>query len=76
MWKPAILLAVVTTIAAPLGGYLAQIVNPNYLWAFYFVAVAYLAYQMFRPETDEKRTRPPSRLRPPIQASGGQSMQA
>jgi uncharacterized membrane protein YfcA len=50
MWKPAILLAVVTTIAAPLGGYLAQIVNPNYLWAFYFVAVAYLAYRMFLPE--------------------------
>ncbi len=49
-WKPAILLALVTTVAAPLGGYLAQIVNPNYLWALYFVAVAYLAYRMFLPE--------------------------
>ncbi len=49
-WKPAILLAVVTTIAAPFGSYLAQIVNPKYLWAVYFVAVAYLAYRMFLPE--------------------------
>lgn len=53
-WRPAILLALVTTIVAPVGGYLAEIVNPNYLWAIYFVAVAYLAYQMFRPEKDEK----------------------
>ncbi len=50
MWKPAVLLAVVTTITAPLGGYLAQIINPNYLWVLYFVAVAYLAYRMFLPE--------------------------
>ncbi len=50
MWKPAILLSVVTTLFAPLGGYLAQIISPNFLWAFYFVAVAYLAYRMFLPE--------------------------
>jgi uncharacterized protein len=50
MWRPALLLAIVTTVVAPLGAYLAQIVNPNYLWVFYFVAVAYLAFQMFRPE--------------------------
>jgi uncharacterized membrane protein YfcA len=50
MWKPAILLSVVTTLFAPLGGYLAQIINPNYLWAFYFAAVGYLAYRMFLPE--------------------------
>lgn len=50
MWRPAILLAIVTTVTAPLGGYLAQIVNPNYLWVIYFVAVAYLAYRMFLPE--------------------------
>ena len=49
-WKPAILLAVVTTVAAPFGSYLAQIVSPKYLWAVYFVAVAYLAYRMFLPE--------------------------
>ncbi len=50
MWKPATLLAMVTTIAAPVGGYLAQLINPNYLWTLYFVAVAYLAYRMFLPE--------------------------
>jgi len=49
-WKPAILLAVVTTVCAPIGGYLAQIVNANYLWAFYFIAVAFLAWRMFLPE--------------------------
>jgi hypothetical protein len=49
-WKPAILLAVVTTVCAPLGGYLAQIVNASYLWAFYFIAVAFLAWRMFLPE--------------------------
>ncbi len=50
IWRDAILLAIVTTIAAPLGGYLAQVVSPGYLWAFYFVAVAYLAYRMFLPD--------------------------
>jgi uncharacterized protein len=50
MWKPAMLLAGMTTVAAPLGSYLAQIVSPDYLWAFYFAAVAYLAYRMFLPE--------------------------
>jgi uncharacterized membrane protein YfcA len=49
-WKPAVLLAVVTTVCAPIGGYLAQIVNASYLWAFYFLAVAFLAWRMFLPE--------------------------
>ena len=50
-WKPAILLAVVTTVAAPFGGYLAQIVSPKYLPGHLFQsAVAYLAYRMFLPE--------------------------
>ena len=49
-WKPAIALAVVTTVCAPLGGYLAQVVNAAYLWTFYFVAVAFLAWRMFLPE--------------------------
>ncbi len=50
MWRPAVLLAFVTTLAAPIGAYLAQIIDPNYLWAIYFVAVVYLAYRMFLPE--------------------------
>lgn len=56
MWRPAILLAIVTTIAAPLGGYLAQIVSPTWLWMFYFVAVAYLAYRMFLPDKPAPRS--------------------
>jgi len=56
MWKPAILLGAVTTLTAPLGSYLAQIVDPNYLWALYFVAVAYLAYRMFLPEKPASET--------------------
>ncbi len=50
LWKPAVLLAIVTTVVAPLGAYLAQIVDARYLWVLYFVAVAYLAYRMFGPE--------------------------
>ncbi len=56
MWKPAILLSLVTTAAAPLGGYLAQLINPSYLWALYFLAVAYLAYRMFLPDKPAPQT--------------------
>ncbi|HEV2281764.1 MAG TPA: sulfite exporter TauE/SafE family protein [bacterium] len=49
-WRPAIWLAIVTTVAAPLGAWLAQHVDPRWLWAFYFVAVAYLAWRMFLPD--------------------------
>ena len=31
LWKPAVLLAIVTTVVAPLGAYLAQIVDARYL---------------------------------------------
>jgi uncharacterized membrane protein YfcA len=57
LWKPAVLLAVVTTMVAPIGGYLAQIVNANYLWAFYFIAVVFLAYRMFLPEKPASHAR-------------------
>lgn len=56
MWRPAIVLAIVTTIAAPLGGYLAQIVSSTWLWMVYFVAVAYLAYRMFLPDKPAPRS--------------------
>lgn len=49
-WRPAILLAIVTTVTAPLGAWLAQIVDARWLWAFYFIAVAFLAWRMFLPE--------------------------
>ncbi|HSB13474.1 MAG TPA: sulfite exporter TauE/SafE family protein [Bryobacteraceae bacterium] len=49
-WRPAILLAIVTTVFAPFGAWLAQIVDARWLWAFYFAAVAFLAWRMFQPE--------------------------
>jgi hypothetical protein len=49
-WRPAILLAIVTTIAAPFGAWLAQHVDARWLWAFYFAAVVFLAWRMFLPD--------------------------
>jgi uncharacterized membrane protein YfcA len=49
-WRPAILLAIVTTVSAPFGAWLAQIVDARWLWAFYFAAVAFLAWRMFLPD--------------------------
>lgn len=49
-WRPAILLAVVTTLVAPLGAWLAQVVDAGWLWAFYFAAVTFLAWRMFLPD--------------------------
>lgn len=55
-WRPAILLAVVTTITAPLGAWLAQHLDARWLWAFYFAAVAFLAWRMFLPEKPGETT--------------------
>ncbi len=60
-WRPAILLAVVTTIVAPLGAWLAQITDARWLWGFYFVAVAYLAWRMFLPENSDTDSQSPVR---------------
>jgi uncharacterized membrane protein YfcA len=49
-WRPAILLAGVTTISAPFGSWLAQHADARWLWAFYFAAVAFLAWPMFLPD--------------------------
>lgn len=49
-WRPAILLSIVTTASAPFGAWLALHVDARYLWAFYFTAVAFLAWRMFLPE--------------------------
>lgn len=49
-WRPAIWLAVVTTLFAPAGAWLALHIDARWLWAFYFVAVAYLAWRMFLPD--------------------------
>ena len=71
-WKPAIALAVVTTVCAPLGGYLAQIVNASYLWGFYFAAVAFLAWRMFLPEKQPAAPAlPGNTTAPPEQTASG-----
>ncbi len=49
VWKKAVLLAVVTTVVAPVGSWLAHFINQNIIWGIYFVSVAFLAYRLFRP---------------------------
>jgi len=53
-WREALLLAVVTTVVAPFGAWLAQYVSQSWLWAVYFLAVAYLAWRMFLPENEQE----------------------
>ncbi|WP_126444978.1 sulfite exporter TauE/SafE family protein [Sulfuricystis multivorans] len=53
-WRQAILLAIVTTAVAPLGAWLAQHIDARWLWAFYFLAVAFLAWRMFLPDKAEE----------------------
>ncbi|MCM8774836.1 MAG: sulfite exporter TauE/SafE family protein [Candidatus Omnitrophica bacterium] len=54
VWKKAIILAVVTTISAPFGAYLAHFINPTYIWYVYLVSVLYLAYRLFRKTKNER----------------------
>lgn len=49
VWKKAFILAVITTIMAPLGSWLAHFISQSAIWLVYFAAVAYLAYRLFRP---------------------------
>ena len=39
----------VTTLAAPLGSWAAQIIPQLIIWYLYFAAVLYLAYRLFKP---------------------------
>lgn len=48
-WKKAITLAIITTIAAPVGAFIAQFINQIYIWFVYFASVVYLAYRLFKP---------------------------
>lgn len=48
-WRKAIILSVITTIAAPIGSYLVRFVPQIYIWFIYFASVAYLAYRLFKP---------------------------
>lgn len=48
-WRKALTLAVVTTVFAPIGSWLAQSTPTSVIWVVYLLAVAYLAYRLFRP---------------------------
>ncbi len=48
-WRHALPLATVTTLAAPLGAWAAQVIPQLIIWCLYFVAVLYLAYRLFQP---------------------------
>ncbi|MEM4206388.1 MAG: sulfite exporter TauE/SafE family protein [Nitrososphaerota archaeon] len=48
-WRKATMLAVVTTVSAPVGALLVQFVEQRYVWLLYFTAVIYLTYRLFRP---------------------------
>ena len=54
-WRKALILAVVTTMVAPLGAWLVQLVPVLYVWVLYLAAVAFLAYRLFRPVVPRAR---------------------
>jgi uncharacterized membrane protein YfcA len=55
-WKKAIALGVVTTIAAPIGSALTQKISQSAILVVYFLAVAFLAYNLFRPVKRQEGT--------------------
>lgn len=48
-WRRALVLALVTTTAAPLGAWLVQLVPVTWVWGIYLAAVIFLAWRLFRP---------------------------
>ncbi len=50
-WRRGALLALATTLTAPLGAWLAHLVDPLYIWIVYFAAVIYLCWRLMRPLT-------------------------
>ncbi|RPF27306.1 sulfite exporter TauE/SafE family protein [Georgenia muralis] len=57
-WRPALLLTAVTGVAAPAGAWLAQGTPQQWLWGIYLLAVAYLAWRMFRPSPTARAAAP------------------
>jgi hypothetical protein len=49
IWRKAFALLAVTTIFAPVGAGLSQVVPAGAIWGVYLASVAYLAYRLFRP---------------------------
>jgi len=52
-WRRGGVLAVATTLSAPIGSYLAHLVSPALIWSVYFVAVLYLCWRLMRPHVDQ-----------------------
>jgi uncharacterized membrane protein YfcA len=48
-WRRAGILALVTTLSAPIGAFIVQFVPQMIVWVIYFAAVLYLAYRLFKP---------------------------
>lgn len=48
-WKKAITLAMITTVSAPVGAWLAHYIEQIYILYIYFIIVIYLAYSLFKP---------------------------
>lgn len=48
-WRRGLWLAVITTLSAPIGAYLAQFVDQSILWVVYFITVFFLTYRLLRP---------------------------
>ena len=48
-WRRGGILALATTLSAPIGSYLAHLVNPLFIWTVYFVSVLYLCWHLMRP---------------------------
>jgi len=55
-WKKAIILALVTTVSAPIGAWLASYIDQTYIFYVYLVVVIFLAYTLFRPVKGGKGT--------------------
>ena len=55
-WKKAIILAVVTTLAAPIGAYLTRFINETFILYTYLAVVIYLAYSLFKPTKSKAET--------------------
>ncbi len=53
-WKKAVILAVVTTLSAPIGAYLARFINQTYILYVYLAVVIYLAFSLFKPVKEKE----------------------
>lgn len=52
-WRRGSILALVTTLSAPIGSYLAFLVSPVFIWTLYFAAVLYLSWLLMRPQVPQ-----------------------